>query len=227
MKFQPLRQSTRPDDVYLVVRKAILNGGLPVGSQLREVHIAAELGISRAPLREALRRLEEEGLVVKVPFRGSFVAEVTPQTIVEITALRELVEPYAAEQAMEALRGPRRTQFQKAVDAITKASRQRDVAATIDEHLGFHRLFYEHSGNAALLELWKTWETRLRLYLVAEHPLYENLTELAGPHEHLSVIVLEGDAARMREALVEHLHDARLAYLQDGAATPAPPPVLP
>lgn len=221
MKLKPLRQSTTPDDVYLVVRKAILDGGLPAGSQLREVHIATDLGISRAPLREAFRRLEEEGLVVKIPFRGTFVAEVTPQTVAEITALRSVVEPYAAEQAMEALRGPRRQQLLRAVDALSKAGHHKNVAATIDEHLRFHRLFYEHSGNAALLDVWNAWESRLRLYLVAEHHLYENLGDLAGPHEHLAAILLEGDARGLREAIIEHLHDVRLVYLDDGSEAPA------
>jgi DNA-binding GntR family transcriptional regulator len=221
VKFKPLRQSTTPDDVYPVVRKAILDGGLPAGSQLRETQIAAELGISRAPLREAFRRLEEEGLVVKIPFRGAFVAEVTPQTISEITALRLVVEPYAAEQAMEVLRGPRRAQLQKAAEALSNASRHRNVAETVDDHLQFHRLFYEHSGNATLLDVWNSWESRLRLYLIAEHHQYENLIDIAGTHEELAQVILDGDPARLRDAIVEHLHNARLAYLE--ADAPAPP----
>jgi DNA-binding GntR family transcriptional regulator len=217
VKFKPLRQSTTPDDVYLVVRKAILDGGLPAGSQLREVHIAAEFGISRAPLREAFRRLEEEGLVVKIPFRGAFVAEVTPQTVAEITALRSVVEPYAAEQAMETLRGPRRQQLLKAVEAFSRASHHKNVAATIDEHLRFHRLFYEYSGNATLLDVWNAWESRLRLHLVAEHHLYENLVDLLGSHEQLAAIILEGDASQLRGAIVEHLHATRLVLVDENS----------
>ena len=74
------------------------------GEQLRETHIAADLGISRSPLREALTKLEEEGLVVKVPFRGSFVVEVSAREVAEIAAIRLLVEPYAAELAAPTLR---------------------------------------------------------------------------------------------------------------------------
>jgi DNA-binding GntR family transcriptional regulator len=217
IKLKPLRQSTTPDDVYLVVRKAILEGGLPAGSQLREVHMAADLGISRAPLREAFRRLEEEGLVVKLPFRGAFVAELAPRTIEEITALRAIVEPYAAERALETLRGPRREQLTRAVEALAKASRERNFVATLDAHMRFHRLFYEHSGNAMLLDLWSSWESRLRLYLVAEHHLYEDLMDFAGPHEQLSTIVLHGDASELRAAVIDHLHSARLVYLADGS----------
>ena len=71
------QRTTTPDGVYRVLRAAILDGTVPAGGQLREAHIAADLGISRSPLREALTRLEEEGLVVKIPFRGAFVVEVS------------------------------------------------------------------------------------------------------------------------------------------------------
>jgi DNA-binding GntR family transcriptional regulator len=223
MKFKPLRQSTTPDDVYPVLRNAILNGELPPGSPLREMQIAGDLGISRAPLREAMRRLEEQGLVVKIPFRGTFVAEVTQETIAEITALRAVLEPYAAEQAMAALCGPRREQFLKAVDSLGKASKRKDVPATIDEHLRFHRLFYEYSGNETLLDVWNGWESRIRLYLVAEHHLYENLVDIAGSHQKLAAIVLEGDAAQVRKAIVRHLHNSRLANLDDRSVALAHP----
>jgi DNA-binding GntR family transcriptional regulator len=209
MTLTPMQSTTAPDDVHRAVREAILNGGLPAGSQLREVQVAAELGVSRAPLREALRRLEEEGLVVKIPFRGAFVAQITPQTVAEITALRSVVEPFAATQAMEALGGPHRQHFLRVVDALSKATRRKNVAAIIDEHLRFHRLFYEHSGNAMLMDVWNAWESRLRLYLVTEHRQHEDFQDLVGRHEQLAARVLEGDPRKLQEAVIEHLHDAR------------------
>ena len=108
-KFEWLEQrTTTPEGVYRVLRAAILDGTVPPGGQLREAHIAADLGISRSPLREALTRLEEEGLIVKIPFRGAFVVEVSAQDVAEIASIRLLVEPYAGELLLEALRGPER-----------------------------------------------------------------------------------------------------------------------
>ena len=75
------QRTTTPDGVYRVLRTAILDGTVPPGEQLRETHIATDLGISRSPLREALTKLEEEGLVVKIPFRGSFVVEVSARDV--------------------------------------------------------------------------------------------------------------------------------------------------
>ena len=73
LKLGGLERTTTPEGIYRVLRAAILNGAVPPGGQLRERDIATELGVSRSPLREALTRLEEEGLIVKIPFRGAFV----------------------------------------------------------------------------------------------------------------------------------------------------------
>ena len=78
-----------PEGVYRVLRVAILDGSVPPCGQLRKTHIAADLGISRSPLREALTRLEEEGMVVKIPFRGAFVAQVSAANQNKSYLLRE------------------------------------------------------------------------------------------------------------------------------------------
>src|ERR1700756_1668764 len=89
-----ITQRTTPGSVAHVLRNAILEGRLKPGSQLRETHLAADLGVSRAPLREALGLLAEEGLVEKIPYRGAFVAEVSHESIAEIASLRKRLEPY-------------------------------------------------------------------------------------------------------------------------------------
>ena len=147
-------RTTTPDGVYRVLRAAILDGTVPPGGPLREAHIATDLGISRSPLREALTKLEEEGLIVKIPYRGAFVAEVSAQDIAEIDAIRLLVEPYAAELAYEALRGPERSRFLRTVEDLHQALAKNDLPAGVDAHLGFHRLFYDLSGSGALQNLW-------------------------------------------------------------------------
>ena len=112
------QRTTTPDGVYRVLRTAILDGTVPPGEQLRETHIATDLGISRSPLREALTKLEEEGLVVKIPFRGSFVVEVSARDVAEIASIRILVEPYAAELSAETLRGPERLRLKQTIEEL-------------------------------------------------------------------------------------------------------------
>ena len=228
-KFEWLEQrTTTPDGVYRVLRAAILDGAVPPGGQLREAHIAADLGISRSPLREALTRLEEEGLIVKIPFRGAFVVEVSAQDVAEIASIRLLVEPYAAELSAEALRGPERPRLLQTIEDLNRATKENDIPASIDAHLRFHRLFYDLSGHSILQNLWSGWETKLRLYLTIDHRSYSDLHDIAVEHERLAALVLEGDVDGFRREVAHHFPSALRAQIEDqGNAHAGVPQVTP
>ncbi|NGO44330.1 GntR family transcriptional regulator [Streptomyces ureilyticus] len=199
------QRTTTPDGVYRTLRAAILDGTVPPGGQLREAHIAADLGISRSPLREALTKLEEEGLVVKIPYRGAFVVEVSALEVAEIDSVRLRVEPYAAELSAEALRGPERPQLLQTVEDLRRAMEKDDIPASIDAHLRFHRLFYELSGHGVLQSLWNGWETKLRLHLSVDHRTYsDDPHQLVVEHERLAAVALEGDTDAFRQELAAH-----------------------
>ena len=219
-KFQGLERSTTPDGVYRVLRAAILDGTVPPGGQLRERDIAADLGVSRSPLREALTRLEEEGLIVKYPFRGAFVVEVSAQDVAEIASIRLLVEPYAGELALEALRGPERPKLTQAIEELRRATENNDIPASIDAHLEFHRLFYELSGHSLLRGLWNGWETKLRLYLTVDHRSYSDLDDIAVEHEKLAAVALDGDMDVFRRELAQHFESALRAHPQEHGKAP-------
>jgi DNA-binding GntR family transcriptional regulator len=202
------KRTTTPDGVHRVLRAAILDGSVPPGGQLREAHIAADLGISRSPLREALTRLEEEGLVVKVPFRGAFVVEVSAQDVAEIASIRLRVEPYAGELAMEALRGEHRSLLLQTVEDLHRATKDNDIPASIDAHLRFHALFYDFSGHSVLQSLWNGWESKLRLYLAVDHRSYSDVHDIAREHEKLVACVLDGDVDGFRREVAHHFPSA-------------------
>jgi DNA-binding GntR family transcriptional regulator len=202
-----LDQVTRSEAAVRAVRTAILDGTLAPGSQLRETHIAGQLGISRAPLREALHRLEEEGLVVRFPFRGAFVAEISPKAAKEIEALRAVLEPYAVEQALPLLsteEGSR--ELSDAVQLLTERVADRDRAGCIDAHLAIHRAIYRAAGNDTLFGLWESWEGLLRLFLAVDHQSFTNLDDLAEDHRRLLGIIKSGDKKAIRAELSRHIH---------------------
>lgn len=203
-----LERTTTPEGVYQILRGAILDSTFPPGGQLRERDISTELGISRSPLREALTRLEEEGLVVRIPFRGAFVVEVSAREVAEISSIRLLVEPYAGELALDALRGPQRSRLTEAIEDFNRATESDDVPASIDAHLQFHRLFYELSGHGVLRNLWVGWEAKLRLYLAVDHRSYSNLHDIAAEHEKLAAVALDGDTEAFRQELARHFQSA-------------------
>jgi DNA-binding GntR family transcriptional regulator len=202
------KRTTTPDGVYRVLRAAILDGHVPPGGQLREAHIASDLGISRSPLREALTKLEEEGLVVRIPFRGAFVVEVSARDVAEIASIRLRVEPFAGELAMDALRGRHRPTLMRTIEDLRRAAQDNDVPASIDAHLRLHRLFYDHSGNRILQDLWNGWESKLRLYFAVDHRSYRDAHDIAREHEGLVACVLDGDIDGFRREVARHFPHA-------------------
>jgi len=221
LRFEGLERTTTPEGVYRALRAAILGGTVPPGGQLRERDIATDLGVSRSPLREALTRLEEEGLSVKIPFRGAFVVEVSAQEVAEIASVRLLVEPYARELALKALRGPERPRLAQTIEDFHRAAGKNDLPATIDAHLQFHRHFYDLSGHGVLRGLWNGWETKLRLYLSVDHRSYSDLHDVADEHERLAAVALDGDTEAFRRELAQHFQSALRAGAEDLGNAPA------
>ena len=219
-KFAGLERTTTPEGVYRVLRAAILDGTVPPGGQLRERDIAADLGVSRSPLREALARLEEEGLIVKIPFRGAFVVEVGARDVAEIASIRLLVEPYAAELALEALRGPEQPRLTQTIEDFHRATEKNDVPASIDAHLQFHKLFYDLSGHGVLRGLWNGWEPKLRLYLTVDHRSYADPSDIADEHERLAAVALGGDKEAFRRELAQHFQAALKPHTEEPGSAP-------
>jgi DNA-binding GntR family transcriptional regulator len=145
---------------------------------------------------------------VKIPFKGSFVVDVSARDVAEIASIRLLVEPYAAELSAATLRGPERPRLKQTIEELCRATDTNDIPASIDAHLRFHRLFYEFSGNAALHGLWHGWENKLRLYFAADHPTYSDLHEIAVEHERLAELALERDFDAFRQEMASQFHNA-------------------
>jgi DNA-binding GntR family transcriptional regulator len=202
-----LQQTTTAEGALRAVRNAILDGTFPPGSQLREVYIATELGISRAPLREALNRLELEGMVVRIPFRGAFVAEVSPRMAAEIAALRAVLEPYAVECALPYFAtGEGRAELTDALETLSERTAAGDRPGSIEAHLALHGLLYRASGNQALYDVWKSWELQLRLFLAVDHQAYQDLSDLTEWHRALLAAIETGDIEQIRLELAGHIH---------------------
>jgi DNA-binding GntR family transcriptional regulator len=201
-----ITQRTTPGSVADVLRKAILEGRIKPGSQLRETHLAADLGVSRAPLREALGLLAEEGLVEKIPYKGAFVAEVSSESIAEIASLRKRLEPYAIELALPRLKGTARIKVTRALEDMAIGADNNNFAATIDAHMAFHRAFYELCGHKLLLDLWMSWEAQLQLFFSADHQQFADLHDMVADHQRLFGIIESGDLRAIVNEIDRHVH---------------------
>jgi DNA-binding GntR family transcriptional regulator len=204
-------QRTTPESVADVLRTAILDGTRKPGSPLRENQLAAELHVSRAPLREALALLADHGLVTRIPYRGAFVAQVGADDIAEIASLRKRVEPYAIELAIPHLKGDGRAKAVRALDDMAASADDEDAAATIGAHMSFHRACYELSGHQRLLELWQSWEPPLQLFFSADHLSFVDLHVVVAEHRRLLTVIDSGDLDAVVAELDRHVGGAKRA----------------
>jgi DNA-binding GntR family transcriptional regulator len=205
--FEPLAPRSTHDQVVDALRSAILSGYLAPGRQLREVQLAGEFGISRAPLREAMRALEEDGLLVKRPYRGSFVATVDDRAIDEIAGLRRLVEPYAMQRTVARLQPGDLARLREWNDTLRSAARDDDIATAIDAHLQLHRFFYEHADHDQLAALWRGWESQLRMFLAEDLKRFLDPDESADAHGHLLDLIESEDWEALKTEAASHIHD--------------------
>ena len=129
-EFLPLR-----DVVFNTLRKAILTGELKPGERLMEIHLANRLGVSRTPIREAIRKLELEGLVTMIPRRGAEVAQITEKSMKDVLEVRRALDALCAELACERITEEEKQQLKEACAEFEKATKTKDttIIAKADE----------------------------------------------------------------------------------------------
>jgi DNA-binding GntR family transcriptional regulator len=196
-------RSVLRDQVKDVIVERILDGTYAPGERIVEMRVAEELGVSQAPVREALRELELLRLVVSEPFRGARVREVTTEELAEIYPVRAALEEVAARAAAPRLKGAVAL-LEAELTGMRAAARTRDVHEFVVHDVAFHRKIVDASGNRTLQELWGSLHVDLRTTITLVRRA-EDLGAVAESH----VVVLEalaaGDAERSARTLREHI----------------------
>jgi len=159
-------------DILHGLRSGILSGEIPHGTRLLETPLAAELGVSRGPVREALRQLEQEGLVEFFPHRGAIVVGVADAEIDAIYGIRGLLEERAFARACRVVDGEELDALAATVERMIEASRAGDAAVVTELDMRFHGRVVELSGFQYLRRLWTSIDgvVRLRAARDAERP---------------------------------------------------------
>lgn len=206
--FSPVQQGSLKDVVYTRIRTAILSGQIVAGTRLLEAELSQSLGVSRAPVREALVHLERDGLVVSRPNRGTYVAEIfTQRDVDEITTLRSTLEGMAVVIATARITEAEIDTLAALVVEMQRASDAGDLARLADLDFQFHSMIVKAAHHNRLLQTWSTLVSHCwALYLTAlQHPDAAVDDLLDRVHDnHMSIV----DALRTRRA------DLATIYLQ-------------
>lgn len=147
-EFLPLR-----DVVFNTLRKAILTGELKPGERLMEIHLADRLGVSRTPIREAIRKLELEGLVIMIPRRGAEVAQITEKSLKDVLEVRRALDVLCVELACDRISDEGIEKLKLACDEFESAAATKDATTIAAADVAFHDIIIEATGNQRLIQL--------------------------------------------------------------------------
>ena len=161
--FEAILTRTRREQVVDLLRDAILSGQIAPGTQLVEMKLASRIGVSRGSIREAIRELVEQGLLVSKPYGGTFVATITESGMDEVFGLRKVLEQHAFRLVWPIRDAEYRREFVARHNALIAAVQTDDMALEIAAEMRFHSTSYQFSRNALLLEMWQMLAQRIQL----------------------------------------------------------------
>lgn len=196
------------------VLRAIGDGRLQPGEKVGEARLARELGTSRAPVREALRLLESQGLIVTHPRRGFFVHAYDADELDDIYDLRECLELHAAAAAVARMSEADFDRLVRQVDLMKSLSHSGNLQEQVQQDFTFHRMLCVLGGNMRIVRLFDQISTQLRAGIALLGRVYDDPREIAKAHDPLIEALRARDAERLKDELREHLEDARFHVVQ-------------
>jgi len=203
--------------VHQHLRDAILAARIPPGTLLQEVPLAASLGVSRGPLREALGDLAAEGLVTITPRRGAVVSTLTKRDFLEAYQVREALESMAVRLAVPIMTAERFEVLEDAQRRMVHAVAADDFQGFFDGNVAFHEAWVEASGNAKLLDTYRRLMAQLVVYRRPSAFLRGGLDQSIREHETIIGAARAGDAELAASLMLQHIEvpQRRLSSLSE------------
>ena len=192
------------------IQKDILTGELKQGEKLTEQRICDRYKVSRTPVREALRQLEQEGLIENIPNRGAFVLGLSDQDILDLFDLRTAYEVQAAVWAVERMTKSEIEAFEETFEFMEFYTMKGDVEKMLKINMNFHRSLYKGTHNRMLLQTLTTYQlyTKYTDKYEEEDPL-AYLESVLEEHKEIFDAVKERDAERAAYAMERHMNNSK------------------
>lgn len=206
------------EEISQYIKEANLNGDLKPGDRIVETRLAQELGVSQAPVREAIRELEFSGLVEQKPFSGTYVKQIAVHEMQQFYEVRGALEKLGAECAMRRITPAQYDELKTVIFAMERAAREHDVPEYIKCDAKFHDLIVAASQNELLGRLWELCNIRSWLH-VGTSLTGRDLPELASRHRDIFDALQSGDLERLRDSIDAHLGDL-LEMMRERAGEP-------
>lgn len=198
---------TLREQVFVTLRRKILRGELVPGEKLREIKLAGELGVSRTPVREAIRQLENEGLVVMLPHRGAQVASITQRELADVLEVRRSLEKLAISCAVKRMTKEDERKLLAAEKHFESVVRAKNVGiielGAADE--GFHEVIYSSTGNRRLMQILSNLREQMYRFRVEYMKNASVREELIEEHARIVQAIRERDEEKAVAYMDEHI----------------------
>ena len=199
------RKGPRHQVVMDALRLDILQGRLEAGERLIEERISTEHGTTRGTVREALRRLEREGLVQSVPYRGAFVLGVTDEEVRRVLIpIRLTLEVFCVEHALPLLTDDDYGELAKCVWAMEEAARTDDLARLVEADVSFHETILERARQPYAVQLWRAVSPRIRAYFI-RYGRTREFSQIVEEHRQLLSALQTRDMEQVLPVLEHHI----------------------
>ena len=199
-EFLPLR-----DVVFNTLRQAILRGELKPGERLMEIQLANKLGVSRTPIREAIRKLELEGLVLMIPRKGAEVAEITEKNMLDVLEVRRALEELAVKLACERITEEEIQELKEAADAFQKILSEKDITKIAEADEAFHDVIFKSTGNDRLIQLLNSLREQMYRYRLEYLKREEYHPQLLEEHQQIIDRITRKDQSEAAELIDRHI----------------------
>lgn len=206
--YKPLREM-----VFESLREAINLGRLRPGERLMEIQLAEEMGVSRTPVREAIRKLELEGFVAMVPRKGAYVAGISVKDIVDVFEIRSSLEALAAGLAAERITDEEMELLERSLVKVSEFSTDENIKAIVDGDINFHDIIYKASRNQRLVQIINHLQEQIHRF---------RMTSLSQPgrtkialDEHKSIVeaISDRNVELAQQLAREHIENAEQSLL--------------
>lgn len=207
--YKPLR-----DIVFETIREAIVEGTLKAGERLMEVQLAEEMGVSRTPVREAIRKLELEGLVIMLPRKGAYVAGISTKEIAEVFEVRAALESLAAGLAAERITEEELEELNQFMVQVTVNAEKGDLQKVVQRDTEFHDLIYQASRNNRLVQIINKLREQIQRFRSTSLSYPGRIKETLEEHKKLMGAINERDIIQSRALAQEHIENAEKSMME-------------
>lgn len=207
--YKPLR-----DVVVESIRQAIISGQFPPGMRLMELQLAEEMGVSRTPVREAIRKMELEGLVVMIPRRGAYVADISIKDINEVYEVRTALDVLSAGLAAERIDKSEIQEMRELLAEEAALVEARDYPKIIDNDTAFHDVIYRASGNTRCMNIISNLREQITAIRGRSMPYPGRVEIMLKEHRAIFDAIAAGKVEKAQEAVQTYMENAEQTLLK-------------